>query len=265
MDIQTLTGGQRPAVGAEGDTIGLVVSGQRGAERGGRHVPELNPPLAGHRQELAAGEKATWYGRLPGQARVARSRPVATSQSLAVPSQSPEASSVPSGLKARVKTVSTSGCRCPVSSRRTFPVARPQRRTTLSVPPEASVFPSGLSQGVITPNGQDHYCGKWPAELTDPPAEVLAADRHVAEWLAAGRRLSSERKGQEEADYGLAVAELIRAFWPHVEEHSRGARGKPTEEVVAYPLSLRHLSADLPVREVPPLKLEGVRELVVNG
>ena len=68
-------------------------------------------------------------------------------------------------------------------------------------------------QAVVTLAGKDVYLGKHGTK--DSKAEY---GRIVAEWLANGRRLP-------DADAALSVAELILAFWPHVETHYRRSDG----------------------------------------
>jgi hypothetical protein len=124
--------------------------------------------------------------------------------------------------------------------------------------------PSGL--GVVTLSGKDRYLGRWPEGQKDPPPEVQAEyDWVVAEWLASGR--GRAQPAQERAA-GPTVEELLAAFWEHVQQHYRHADGSPTSEVSDYRLSLRplrHLYAELAVRDFTPLKLKAVRQLMVDG
>jgi hypothetical protein len=57
--------------------------------------------------------------------------------------------------------------------------------------------PSSL--GVVTLNGKDHYLGHWPEGSKNPPEAVrLAYDQLIAEWLAAGRRLTAKKRARAE-------------------------------------------------------------------
>src|SRR5262245_42036383 len=76
------------------------------------------------------------------------------------------------------------------------------------------------ARGVVRLNGHDHYCGPWPADHAEAPADTRAAyDRLVAEWLARGRR--PEVEPLRSADSGpapvLSVNELLLAFWNHAQ------------------------------------------------
>jgi hypothetical protein len=75
--------------------------------------------------------------------------------------------------------------------------------------------PSG--QAVVTLGGKDHYLGPWPAgKRKPPPAAQEAYDRLIAEWLANGRRLP-----QRAEECPVTVADLIVAYFRHVEQHYR--------------------------------------------
>jgi hypothetical protein len=124
--------------------------------------------------------------------------------------------------------------------------------------------PSSL--GVVTLNGKDHYLGHWPEDQKNPPEAVrLAYDQHIAEWLAAGRRLQSDAAEQPE---GISVNELILAFWEHAEQHYRHEDGTPTNEISNLRVSLRTLKemcGMLPVAEFSPLKLKAVRQKMIDS
>src|SRR5689334_7934179 len=48
---------------------------------------------------------------------------------------------------------------------------------------------AGSGQGVVTLNGFNVYCGKWPPGDKNPPPEVSARYHQViAEWVANGRQ-----------------------------------------------------------------------------
>jgi hypothetical protein len=122
-------------------------------------------------------------------------------------------------------------------------------------------------QGVVTLSGQDHYLGRWPECLREPPPEVRAAYDHlVAEWLAAGRRLPAM---PDEQTHCLCVNELILAFWRHAEQHYiYPETGKPTNELNDYRYSLkplRELYGGTLAAEFSPLKLKAVRTRMVQS
>jgi integrase len=125
--------------------------------------------------------------------------------------------------------------------------------------------PSG--QGVVTLNNHDHYLGRWPSDLADPPPEVRAEyDRLVSEWLASGRRCPSTQV--QGPDSGISINELVLAFWTHAEQHYRYPDGKPTNELSDYRLSLRplkHLYGSTPAQEFGPLALKAIRQLMIDG
>jgi integrase len=109
---------------------------------------------------------------------------------------------------------------------------------------------------VVTLNGRDHYLGRHGTR-----ASRDAYDRLVAEWLGNGRQLPSGAQA-------VTVAEVIKAYWPHVKKHYRRADGTETSEVSEYVYSLRplnHLYGTLPAVEYGPLKHKAVRELMVHG
>lgn len=123
------------------------------------------------------------------------------------------------------------------------------------------------SLGVVTLNGRVHYLGRWPADEKAPPPDVqLAYDQLIAEWLANGRR--PIRQGAAEVALpSFTVADLVVAFWVHVETHYRRPDGTPTNEVRDYRLSLRPLAElydSLPVAEFSPLKLKAIRQRMID-
>jgi integrase len=128
--------------------------------------------------------------------------------------------------------------------------------------------PSG--QGVVTLSGKDVYLGVWPADREQPPPEVSTRyHRELAEWEARGRlpALPTVSTARPQA-VGISVAELILAFMRYAEGYYRKPDGKPTASVNEFVLSLRplnHLYGGEPAKDVGPLKLKPVRELMVKG
>jgi integrase len=90
-------------------------------------------------------------------------------------------------------------------------------------------------QAVVRIDGKDHYLGKHAS-----PESHAEYDRLIAEWLAAGRRLAAPTG--TEAD-SISVAEVILAYYQHVEEYYRHPDGRPTSEVHNIKLALRLLKA----------------------
>src|SRR5947209_1115470 len=82
--------------------------------------------------------------------------------------------------------------------------------------------PSG--QAVVTLDGHDVCLGKH--DTTQSKAEY---DRLIAEWLANGRRLLSQRDGQGAS--GLSVNDLILAYWKHAEQYYLLADGTLSDEL----------------------------------
>jgi integrase len=114
----------------------------------------------------------------------------------------------------------------------------------------------GTGQAVVTLNGRAYYLGRHGSKESR-----ATYNRLIAEWLAGGRRLP-------DADNGLTVSELIRAFWPHVETHYRRPDGTPTNEVGDYKLSLRplrELYGRTPAKDFGPLALKAVRQRMVEA
>jgi integrase len=120
------------------------------------------------------------------------------------------------------------------------------------------------SQAVVTLGGKDHYLGPWPAGRGKPPAAAQEGyDRLIAEWLANGRQLP-----QRPNESPLTVADLILAYFRHVEQHYRRVDCTQTSEVCEYKLALRplaHLYKSTPAAEFGPLALKAVRQLMVDG
>jgi integrase len=145
--------------------------------------------------------------------------------------------------------------------------------------------PSGL--GVVTLSGKDHYCGRWPAEGDNPPAEVEQRYREVVgRWIAHGRRpLPPEGAAPPAAlvgtpavsppvtaavgtPEGITVGHLIVAFWEHAVVYYRRPDGRPSRELEDFLRSLRplrELYQDLPVAEFGGKALQAVRGRMVEA
>lgn len=112
--------------------------------------------------------------------------------------------------------------------------------------------PSG--QAVVTLSGRDRYLGPH-----DSPESRAEYDRLVAQWLAAGRRLTTP-----ESD--LAINELLLAYLEFAEGYYV-KRGEPTSEVTCLKYSirpLRKLYGATPARDFGPLQLKAVRQAYVD-
>jgi integrase len=131
------------------------------------------------------------------------------------------------------------------------------RRKKGSVPGIRHHRPSG--QAVVTLSGQDFYCGTFGTKVA-----LAEYDRHVAEWLARGRRPILENEGEPEQ---LTVVELIVAYKRHAEAYYR-KNGKPTNEVKQILLAMKvvkQLYGKLPAAEFGPLKLQAVQQAMIRA
>jgi hypothetical protein len=114
----------------------------------------------------------------------------------------------------------------------------------------------GSGQAVVTIDGKDIYVERYGTKSSK--AEY---DRHIAEWLAGGRRLTA-------GDSALTVAEVIDRFWTWAEQHYRKPDGEQTSEIWQYRCTLQllnHLYGTLPARDFGPLKVQAVRLLMVQA
>jgi integrase len=71
-----------------------------------------------------------------------------------------------------------------------------------------------------------------------------------------------------ESAAAITVAELMLAFWRHVESYYRHPDGTPTNEPNNYKYSLRPLRllyADIPADQFTPLKLKAVRQTMIDA
>jgi hypothetical protein len=120
--------------------------------------------------------------------------------------------------------------------------------------------------GVVTLNGKEVYLGHWPTGHKNPPADVRAEyDRRIAEWLANGRQLLASAATKPD---GITINELMLAFCQYAEMYYRRADGTSTNELGEYRYSLRPLKelyGALPVNEFRPLKLDAVRQRMLDA
>src|SRR5216683_3222572 len=86
--------------------------------------------------------------------------------------------------------------------------------------------------------------------------------RVIAEWEAAGRRLSQKHCAKD-----VTVNELLDAYWDHAKLHYRHADGSPSRELEDVKLSLRPLKAlygFTPAYEFGPLALKAIRDRMIH-
>ncbi len=111
-------------------------------------------------------------------------------------------------------------------------------------------------QAVVTLGGRDHYLGRYGTKTSEH-----LYDRLVAEWLAGGRRPAVD----DETD--ITVAELAVEYMKYAKQHYT-KDGKPTGELQALRYALKpltHLYGREPVSEFGPLRLEAVRNQMIEG
>jgi integrase len=125
-------------------------------------------------------------------------------------------------------------------------------RTTTRTPSYRRHRASG--QAVVTIEGKDHYLGRYGTA-----ASKIEYRRVVGEWLANGCRSPKP---------DLTIAELVDAYWRHVESYYRHEDGTPTGEVTAMRYALRpvrYLYGNTLAADFGPAGLKAVRQLLVDG
>lgn len=135
--------------------------------------------------------------------------------------------------------------------RKTVVTVLSARRCTL---PRTSNLPKyrkhkASKQAVVTLSGQDYYLGPHGSK-----ASVTEYDRLIAEFVASGRSMRTERDS-------VTVSELLLKYAKHAKQHYR-RDGKPTGEWQTQKPIVRLLKSmygDLPVVEFGPLKLKALR------
>jgi integrase len=126
-------------------------------------------------------------------------------------------------------------------------------------------------QGLVRLSGRDHYLGRWPDGLPEPPPEVLSAyGKKIAEWLSAGRKSLPTTIGQAGPGAAAAptVGEIILPFFDHVEQYYRHPDGRPTSEVSIFRRVLRRLRrmyGPTPAGAFDNLELERFRDSLVQA
>ncbi len=81
-------------------------------------------------------------------------------------------------------------------------------------------------QGVVRLDGKDFYLGRWSDEQTQHNYERL-----MAEWLAGGRKLPTE-KGDSTT---MTVTEVIASFWDRANTYYRFPDGTLSKEISQNP------------------------------
>ncbi len=114
-------------------------------------------------------------------------------------------------------------------------------------------------QGYVRLDGRAFYLGKWGS----PDAE-REYDRLIAEWVANGRRLPTDRGRPGE----YTLDDLIADFWVHAEKWYRRADGTPTGEIgnLRYALKpLRKLYGHMPITRFGTTELKTYREVLIDS
>ncbi len=111
-------------------------------------------------------------------------------------------------------------------------------------------------QAVVTISGKDVYLGPWKSKVS-----LVAYDRVVSEWLAAGRRLP------ELISQILSVGELIERYWEHAKSYYRHPDGTTTSELYPIKSALRELNrlhGMTDVSQFGPLSLDAIRTAMIH-
>jgi len=127
-------------------------------------------------------------------------------------------------------------------------------RLTSSVPRYRKHRASG--QAVCTIGGKDFYLGPHGTK-----ASRLRYDRLISEWLASDRRLP-----QQEQD-GIAISELIAAFWRFAKKHYV-KNGRPTGTADNYKPALsllRNYYGKTQAADFGPRALKALRQMMIDG
>jgi integrase len=128
-------------------------------------------------------------------------------------------------------------------------------RLSRSVPRYRKHRASG--QAIVTLSGQDFYLGPHGTQVSR-----LEYDRHVAEWLARGRRPLTRNQGDADT---ITVVELIAVYKRFADGYYR-KHGKITNEVTAILSAagvVKQLYAREPASAFGPLKLQAVQQSMI--
>jgi len=110
-------------------------------------------------------------------------------------------------------------------------------------------------QAIVTLSGRDVLLGPYgTCESRDK------YNRLIAEWLAAGRRLSTDPAE-------ITVAEIVAAFRKHANRYYRRADDTPTGEAASFDKAfapLLKLYARTPASSFGPLRLKAVRDAMIH-
>jgi len=120
-------------------------------------------------------------------------------------------------------------------------------------------FHKTSSQGVVTLDGRDFYCGPYADESSRQRYDTL-----IAKWLAAGRRLPEGLNSDVEA---IFINDLALAYWEHAKSYYRTPDGLPTTEVSNIQQALRplvELFGDTLVMQFGPRCLKALREHMIE-
>ena len=119
-------------------------------------------------------------------------------------------------------------------------------------------FRKSTGQAIVTIGGRMFYLGRF-----DSPESRELYDRRIADWLARNRQPEQTPAAGE----SLSITELILRYWRHAECYYL-KDGKPSGEI--HPLRsvirlLRKLYGHLPASEFSPLKLQAVRQAMIEA
>jgi hypothetical protein len=112
-------------------------------------------------------------------------------------------------------------------------------------------------QGMVTLDGQDHYCGPYR-----DPSSKAEYDRLICVWLANGRRAEPAAVQQQPT----SVNELVVRFWDHAQTYYRKPHGAVAREVEMCRFAVKplvRLFGETSVEEFGPLRLKAVRNHMV--
>jgi hypothetical protein len=124
-----------------------------------------------------------------------------------------------------------------------------------AVPTRRHHKPSG--QAVVELSGQVFYCGTWGTKVA-----LGEYDRHVAEWLACGRRPLVQDEGPAE----LTLVELAAAYKRFAKGYYR-KNGKTTNEYTTVVRAVQivcGMYGRQPANNFGPLRLQAVQQRMIQ-